>query len=121
MTPERDLVLSREPHVSDFSGGSPLGTMVARFRKEIASTMCNKILVCSADNFLERLAPFTPDDGWIKNTLSRLEEKRLLGPPARRTRTAIAPNRRQTRTSDRARESAVAEVGVDEMYMLSYS
>jgi hypothetical protein len=76
--------------------------------------MCNEILVCSADDFLEHLAPFTPDDGWIESALSRLEEKGLLGPPARRTRTAMAPNRRKTRTSDRARESAVAEVGPPE-------
>jgi hypothetical protein len=107
----RDLTSHRfTPRKHHHDGGPAQQTDL---REPIAEAMRHEMLVCTADDFLEHLAPFTPDDGWVESALDHLKAKGLLGPPPR-TCTAFVPKRRTTRTSARVRAEAVVEVGPPE-------
>jgi hypothetical protein len=63
---------------------------------KIAKIMCDEMLVCSVDGFLEKLAPFSPDVRWVDTAYDRLRVKNLLRTPAKTTQ-------RNTRHSTRGR------------------
>jgi hypothetical protein len=82
-----------------------------KLRDEIAKAMCDEMLVCSVDGFLEKLAPFLPDARWVDTAYDRLRVKNLLRTPAKTTQ-------RNTRRSTRGRarrKAGAADAGFHEV------
>jgi hypothetical protein len=86
-----------------------------KLRDEIAKAMCDEMLVCSVDGFLEKLAPFSPDARWVDKAYDHLRNEKLLGTPAETTRATKAPTQRNTRASAQARlrADATPEAGAE--------
>jgi hypothetical protein len=71
--------------------------------------MCDEMLVCTKTDFLDELAPFSPDDQWIESACNLLTDKKLLGTPAQTARPVNpdAPgSRRSTRIAAQVRTDA---------------
>jgi hypothetical protein len=78
--------------------------------------MRDEILECFVEQFLLRLAPFSPDDQWIASARQYLKEKGLLKTPAERALRDVddAPGRRRSARIAAQSRGAVPEAAATE-------
>jgi hypothetical protein len=66
------------------------------------------MVVCSVNDFLEKLVPFWPDAHWIDSTYDHLKEEKLLQTPTEATLRAKTAPQRNIRAGSRTRAEAGA-------------